>query len=150
MPFLLTALDRQRFVLWSTAVAMVFRGALNFALIPAFGYVGPCMAFCASEVLLLALMGVCLARCGYRLPLLQTSWRPLIAAGCMLLVVWPCRNSPLAMALPAAAAGLLVYGLALWRLGTFSADEVELAREASRFIKPLIEKWSRQPEHTAV
>jgi O-antigen/teichoic acid export membrane protein len=150
MPFLLTALDEQRFLLWSTIAAMSLRGALNFALIPVFGFVGPCMAFFASEVLLLALMVAWLARCGYALPLLQMSCKPLAAAGCMLLALWACQGCPIALALPAGVASLMVYGLLVWKLGTFSPDEIELAREASGFLKPFIEKWSRQPQHTAV
>jgi O-antigen/teichoic acid export membrane protein len=150
MPFLLTALDEQRFLLWSTVTAMALRAGLNFALIPAFGYLGPCMAFFASEVLLLALMLTGLARCGYALPLLRMSWKPLAAAACMLAALWPCRGCPVAVAAPAGVAALGLYCLVLWKLGTFSADEVVLAREASGFLKPFLEKWSRHPEHTAV
>ena len=150
MPFLLTALDEQRFLLGSTMAALVVRVGLNFALIPVLGFVGPCVAFFVSEVLLLGLMVGWLARRGFALPLLQMSWKPLTAAGCMLLVVWPCRGCPVALALPAGLGALAVYGLALWRLGTLSAEEVELAREGSGFLKPFLAKWSRQAEHTAV
>jgi len=150
MPFLLTALDEQRFVLWSTIAAMAVRAGLCIALIPVLGFVGPCVAFFVSEVLLLGLMVGWLARCGFVLPLVQMSWKPLVAAGLMLLVVWPCRDCPAALALPAGLGALVVYGLALWKLGTLSVDEVELAREGSGFIKPFLEKWSRQPEHTPV
>jgi O-antigen/teichoic acid export membrane protein len=150
MPFLLTALDEQRFLMWSTVTALIVRVALNFALIPALGFVGPCVAFFISEVLLLGLMVTGLARCGFALPLLQTSWKPLASAGCMLLVVWACRDCRAALALPAALGALAVYGVALWKLGTLSADEVALAREGSGFLKPFLAKWLGQPQHTAV
>ena len=147
LPFLLTALDEQRFLLWSTIIALAARVGLNFALIPVLGFVGPCVAFFISEVVLLALMVGWLARCGFTLPLIETSWRPLAAAGCMMLALWPCRGCPVAQAAPAGLAALAVYGLALWKLGTFSADEVELAREGGGFLKPFLAKWTRQPEH---
>jgi O-antigen/teichoic acid export membrane protein len=140
MPFLLTALDEQRFLLWGTILAMALRAALNFALIPIYGYVGPCMAFFVSEVLLLALMTGWLARCGYALPLLRIGWKPAVAAGCMLLALWSCRGCPMTLAGPAALAALAIYGLVLWKLETFSAEEVELAREAGGFLKPFLEK----------
>jgi O-antigen/teichoic acid export membrane protein len=147
LPFLLTALDEQRFLLWSTILAMAVRVALNFALIPVWGFVGPCMAFFVSEVLLLGLMVGWLARCGFTLPLIETSWKPLVAAGCMMLALWPCRGCPAAQAAPAGLGALAVYGLVLWKLGTFSVAEVELAREGGAFLKPFLAKWTRQPEH---
>ncbi len=150
MPFLLTALDAQRFLLWSTVAAMALRAGLNFALIPVYGYVGPCMAFFASEVVLLALMLAGLARRGHALSLARIGWRPLVAAACMLAALWPCRDFPVAWAVPAGAGALAIYCAVLWKLGTFSAEEVELAREASGFMKPFLEKWMRQPEHTPV
>jgi O-antigen/teichoic acid export membrane protein len=128
---------------------MSLRAGLNFLLIPKFGYVGPCMAFFAGETLLLALMMGGLARRGYRLPLLKIGWRPLIAACCMLLVLWPCRGLRPLLAMPAALGALLVYCAVVWKLGTFSAEEIETAVEASKFVKPLFEKWTRHA-HTAV
>ncbi|MGA3172662.1 MAG: flippase [Chthoniobacteraceae bacterium] len=150
MPFLLTALEQQRFVMWSTIIAMSLRAGLNFLLIPMFGYVGPCIAFFVGETVLLGLMMGGLARRGYGLRLMQIAWRPLIAAGCMLVVLWPCRGLSLALALPAALGGLAVYCAVVWKLGTFSAEEIETAVEASRFVKPMLEKWTRHAEHTVV
>lgn len=143
MPFLLTALDEQRFVLRSTVAAMALRVALNFALIPVWGFVGPCMAFFVSEALLLALMSGRLARCGFPLPP-RIFWKPLVAAGCMYAALWPVRNVAPALALPAGLGALAVYVLALWKLGTFTADETELAREGIGFLKPFLAAWSRQ------
>jgi len=150
LPFLLTALDEQRFLLWSTIVAMGLRAGLNFALIPALGFVGPCVAFFCSEALLLGLMVWWLGRKGYALPLWQTGWKPVAAAGCMMVAIWPCRELPAGLACAAGAGALAIYCVALWRLGAFSAEEVELAREGSKFLKPFIEKWTRHPQQTAV
>jgi O-antigen/teichoic acid export membrane protein len=150
LPFLLTALDEQRFLLWSTITAMSMRAGLNIALIPTLGFVGPCVAFFAGEVLLLGLMVWWLGRKGYALPLWNTGWKPVVAAGLMMLVIWPCRALPVGLACAAGVGALAVYGVALWRLGAFSAEEIELAREGSRFLKPLLEKWTRHPQHTAV
>jgi O-antigen/teichoic acid export membrane protein len=150
MPFLLTALDQQRFVLVCNLAAVALRVALNFLLIPFFGFVAPCMAFFAGEMLLLAMMLVWLARCGFALPLFRTIWKPLIAAACMMLALWPFRACPILLALSAGLGALGLYCLVLWKLGTFTTDELELAREGSAFLKPLIAKWSGQPEQTTV
>jgi len=150
LPFLLTALDEQRFLLQSVVMAIAGRAALDVALIPKLGFVGPCVAFFASEVLLLVLMVARLRKLGFALPVVATGWKPLVAAGCMMLALWPCRDCGVLLAPAAGVGGLLVYMLALWKLGTFDASEVELAREASGFLKPFLAKWTRQPEHTAV
>ena len=150
MPFLLTALDEQRFVLWSTIASLALRIALNFLLIPVWGYVAPCMAFFAGETLLLFLMLAWLARRGFPLPFLQTGWKPLVAAICMLLVLLPCRSFSILLAIPAAIGSLVVYCFMLWRLNAFSPDEVRLAREGLAFLKPFLAKWSGQPEQSIV
>jgi O-antigen/teichoic acid export membrane protein len=149
MPFLLTALDEQRFVLRSTVAAMLLRVGLNFALIPAWGYVGPCIAFFAGEVVLLGLMMARLARLGYGLPLLGMGWRPALAGACMMGVLWPCRDCAVTVAVPVAAGAVLVYAAALWKLGVFSPDEIEVAREGCGFMRPLLEKWGMKLEQAA-
>lgn len=150
LPFLLTALEEQRYLLWSTIAAISTRAALDVALIPLLGYLGPCIAFFVSEVLLLALLIARLKRMGFALPVPQLSWRPLVAAGCMVLALWPCRDCALLLAPLAGAGALAVYALALWKLGAFDTSEVALAREAGGFLKPFLAKWSRQPQHTPV
>jgi O-antigen/teichoic acid export membrane protein len=150
LPFLLTALDQQRYLLYCVIIAIAGRAALDVALIPVLGYVGPCVAFFASEVLLLGLMLGRLSAMGYHLPMLATAWKPVLAAGFMMLAVWPCRDCGALLAPLAGLGALGVYGLALWKLGTFDASEVELAREAGGFLKPFLARWTRQPEHTAV
>jgi O-antigen/teichoic acid export membrane protein len=149
LPFLLTALDEQKFLLQCVVIAIAGRAALDVALIPRLGYVGPCVAFFTSEVLLLGLMLGRLRSMGYRLPLVATAWKPLLAAAIMLVVVWPCRGCGILLAPVAGMGALIVYALALWKLGTFDASEVVLAREASGFLKPFLARWTRQPEQHA-
>jgi O-antigen/teichoic acid export membrane protein len=64
-PFLLTALHEQRFLLWATISSLVLRGALNFALIPPLGLIGPSLAFLGGEIvslaIVMALAGVAMA-----------------------------------------------------------------------------------------
>jgi len=134
LPFLLTALDDQRYLLQCVVIAIAGRAALDVALIPRLGYLGPCVAFFASEVLLLGLMLGRLRAKGFRLPLMATAWKPVLAACFMLIAVWPCRDC----------------GVLFAPLATFDASEVALAREASGFLKPLLARWTRQPEHHAV
>jgi O-antigen/teichoic acid export membrane protein len=145
LPFLLTALDQQRYLFGSVLITIAGRAALDVVLIPSLGYVGPCVAFFASEVLLLALMLGRLSKMGFHLPMLETAWKPVLAAGLMLLAVWPCRDCGVLLTPLAGIGALGVYTLALWKLGTFDASELELAREASGFLKPFLARWSRQP-----
>lgn len=150
LPFLLTALEEQRFVLWSSIASICVRVGLDFALIPVCGFVGPCIAFLASEVLLLAAMVGWLARRGYRLPVGQIVPKPLVAAGAMALVVWPFVHASLPLVAAVAVAALLIYGAILWKLDALSPEELNMAREGLSFVRPFIAKWSRKPEQTRV
>jgi O-antigen/teichoic acid export membrane protein len=150
LPFLLTALEEQRSVLACTVTSIAARLVLDVVLIPPLGFVGPCVAFFASEVLLLALMLWRLGHLGFKLPILKTGWKPVAAAACMIAALWPCLGCGVLLTPLACAWAMAVYAVALWKLKIFDAEEVELAREASGFIKPFLAKWSRQPQETAV
>ena len=148
LPFLLTALEKQRFVLWSSIAALGARVGLDFALIPVYGFVGPCIAFLVSEMLLLAAMIVWLARCGFTLPFGEVVGKPLLAAAVMALLLVPVLGSHLPMIVVSATAATAIYGIVLWKVGAFSREEIAVAREGLAFVKPLIKKWSKTPQST--
>jgi hypothetical protein len=54
-------------------------------------------------------------------------------------------NSPVSSLL-AVIVACAVYVALIFKLGTFSTDELELAREGMGFVKPLIARWSNQPQ----
>src|SRR3984957_8649390 len=70
-PFLLTALDKQRFLMGSSIFSLVLRVGLNFLLIPFYGYMGPCLAFLVSETAMLFIWAGKLNRLGFPLGLLK-------------------------------------------------------------------------------
>lgn len=141
-PFLFTALNRQRFLMFSAACSLGLRVGLNFLLIPMYGYLGPCVAFFASETLMLIICASKLARMGFPVPLVQIVWRPLLASACIGSGLYFIKGASLLWLAPATAGALLIYLLILFLLRAFSDSDLRLAREGLGFIKPLIAKWS--------
>jgi PST family polysaccharide transporter len=148
LPFLLTALEEQRFVLWSSIAALAVRIGLDFSLIPLCGYVGPCIAFFVSEVLLLFAMTFQLFRTGFPLPLLEVLVKPSAAAVVMTLALLPFIHASLLGVFAGATVAMAVYAAALWKLGVFSPEELGIAREGLAFMKPFLAKWSKHPVRT--
>jgi hypothetical protein len=64
-------------------------------------------------------------------------------------VLWLSRGpSPLGF-VAAATGGSVVFVLLVYKLGTFSAEEVAMGREALGFFKPLLAKWRGPREYKA-
>jgi O-antigen/teichoic acid export membrane protein len=143
-PFLLTALDKQRYLMVTSLAGLVLRIAMNFALIPFCGYLGPCIAFFASEALLLVVRTDWLTRLGFPLHLGKAVWRPTVASCCMGVALYFLKSVPLIWLAPLVIAGLLAYLLVLLVLGTFTAADLRLAKEGLGFVGPLLAKWSKQ------
>jgi O-antigen/teichoic acid export membrane protein len=144
-PFLLTALDKQRFLMVSSLFSLGLRIGLNFLLIPIYGYLGPCIAFFASEALTLVIWANKLTRLGFSLGLLGIVWRPLAASCCIGAVLYFIKGASLIWLVPATCVALVVYLLILLLLGMFSADDLKLAREGLGFFRPFLAKWTGQP-----
>jgi O-antigen/teichoic acid export membrane protein len=144
-PFLLTALDKQRFLMVSSIFSLALRVGLNFALIPFYGYMGPCIAFFASETVMLIIWSEKLSRLGFPIGLLKVTWRPLLASGCIGIALHFIQGVSLLWLIPATLLGLVVYLLILVLLGTFSNSDLKLAKEGLSFLQPFLAKWSGQP-----
>ena len=147
-PFLLTALHEQRFLLWATISSLVLRVALNFALIPPLGFIGPSLAFLGGEIVSLAIVMARLRHIGYPLALFDIAWRPLVASAVMGLILLVTRGEPLIWSLPSVVVACAVYVALIFKLGTFSAEDLEVAREGMGFVKPLLARWSNRLEET--
>jgi hypothetical protein len=63
--------------LWATALSLVLRVALNFALIPSLGFIGPSLAFLGGEIAILSLMMTRLRSIGYPLAIFDIIWAAL-------------------------------------------------------------------------
>jgi O-antigen/teichoic acid export membrane protein len=144
-PFLLTALDEQRFLMVSSIFSLALRIGLNFALIPIYGYLGPCIAFFVSELVMLIIWAGKLARLGFPLGLLKVTWRPLVASCCIGIALHFIKGTSLLWLVPATCFALVVYLLILVLLRTFSDSDLKLAKEGLSFLQPFLAKWSGQP-----
>lgn len=146
--YLFAALDQQKLFLINTCIGSVVRLLLLVALIPPFGFVGPSIAFVCGETVVVALWMMQLGRLGFSAHFFSISWRPLIAGAAMGWLLYATRSAPLPMALVAAALSLLVYGGLLFVLKTFSAEELQHAREGVNFVSPFITAWSKKIKRT--
>jgi hypothetical protein len=86
-----------------------------------------------------------LARLGFPLSLIKIVWRPLLASCCIGGALYFIKGASPLWLIPATFGGMLIYGLILFLLGTFSDSDLRLAKEGLGFLKPLIAKWSGQP-----
>ena len=123
--YVLIALNQQRFITISFVVAATFNIAANLALIPTYGYVGASIVTICSEAVLLVPFLYCVRRRINIQPLLKVSLRPLASGIVMAGVLgWIGHANPFLLLL----VGALVYVASLAALGTFTADDVALAR----------------------
>lgn len=137
-PYLLTALNRQRFLLLSALSALILRVGLDYALTRRYGFLGPCGGLIISEALLVAVWTGFLWTEGFTVPVVAILWRPVVGsliAGTLLYMVQP--NSLLSLAAVSALCGA-IYLAAVVKLGAVSSVELDLVREGMEFLHPLL------------
>ncbi|MGH6972743.1 MAG: lipopolysaccharide biosynthesis protein, partial [Caulobacteraceae bacterium] len=135
-PFLLTALDRQRFMFISATISFAIRVGLDIALIHYLGFIGPCISLIVSESFILAAWIWCVWQDGFALQLADLLWRPLVASVLMSAVLyWFHPQSLLTLAPIAMLAGVLYMAIVL-KLGGLSEVDMALLREGAEFIRP--------------
>jgi len=142
--YLFAALDEQRRFLVSTCAASALRILLLIILIPRFGFVGPSMAFVCAETLIVGIWIFQLTRLGFPANLGHVIWRPLAGGFAMALVLFAAAETPLLWQIGAAALSVIVYGVVLFALKTFSMEEMHHAREGIAFVSPFIESWTKK------
>jgi O-antigen/teichoic acid export membrane protein len=126
----LSATDRQALFTWTAFASMVVNVILNFALIPTFGYLGASWATVLTEVSLLSIGWVMLARSLHAVPFWRLSWRVLLAGLVMGAALFPVRDLEGWPVLLAVALGASVYAVAVFLLRVVDREEIELARAA--------------------
>jgi O-antigen/teichoic acid export membrane protein len=146
--YVFAALDQQRRFFVSTCVSFTLRLILLFVLIPIFGFVGPALAFLCTETAIVMIWTVQLRRLGYPAGLFNLIWRPIVAAGCMCIVLYLTDSSNMFVRGGMAAIAFVVYVSALFVLRTFSSEELHHAREGIAFISPFIDSWSKKLRRT--
>jgi O-antigen/teichoic acid export membrane protein len=125
---MLYAMDRQDLFAWATAIAVVVNLALNFALIPLYGYLAASATTVVTEAAF-SVAGWYFVGRRYPLPWLRLSWRVVLAGLAMGVVLVPLAGRSIFLALPL---GVLVYAAALWILRAVERDEVELVLAGMR------------------
>jgi O-antigen/teichoic acid export membrane protein len=138
LPLLLTALHEQRFLLKSSAFSLALRVLLNFALVPIYGFLGPCLAFLLSETTVVTIWIHKLHRMGFPLEIWAIFWRLVLATTGMAAVLYPVKDSSMLILLPVALVSVVVYALAAWQLGILSTADLALAKEGAGFLKPFL------------
>jgi O-antigen/teichoic acid export membrane protein len=142
--YLFAALDQQRRFLISTCVGSALRILLLIILIPTFGFVGPAIAFVCAETVIVGIWMFQLTRLGFPANLGNVIWRPLAAGLAMAFILWAVQESSLLWQLCVGALSLLLYGVILIALKTFSIEEIRHAREGIAFVSPFIESWAKK------
>jgi O-antigen/teichoic acid export membrane protein len=142
--YLFAALDEQRRFLVSTCAGSALRILLLVMLIPRFGFAGPAIAFVCAETVIVGIWMFQLARLGFPANLGNVIWRPLAGGFAMALVLFAAAEAPLLWQIGAAALSVIVYGVVLFALKTFSMEEIRHAREGIAFVSPFIESWAKK------
>ncbi len=135
-PFLLTALDRQRFLFVTSSIAFVIRIGLDLVLVHYFGFVGPCLSLIVSESLLAASWIAGVWNDGFRLKLWAIVWRPFAASLAMGVLLYLAHPHSLLTLAPVALLGGVAYLVLVLKLGGVSEVDMALAREGADFIRP--------------
>ena len=142
--YVFAALDKQAKFFASTIVGSTLRIVLLVTLIPKFGFVGPSIAFVCGETVVVGLWIFQISKLGYPARLGSLMWRPLAAGAAMAMVLYGVRESPLLWQIGGASLSLLVYGLGLFLLRTFSGEEIQQAREGIAFVSPFVASWAKK------
>jgi len=124
---MLNGINRQGLNAWATALAAAINIALNFALIPLYGYLAASTMTVLTEAALCAFgwWFVQLKRPELRLPVIKLSWRILLAGAAMGIALYPLRRYSIFLAAPA---GFIVYALGIFFLRAIEPEEWRLAK----------------------
>ena len=126
----LSAADRQSSFTWAAGWSLLANLGLNIALIPTFGYIGASWATVLTEIVLGIAGWILVARHVGRVPVVQLSWRIVLAGLVMGVAVYPLRNfGGKEIAIPLLA-GAAVYAVAVLLLRGITRDEISWARRA--------------------
>ena len=125
--YLLIAINQQRFITFSFAVATAFNLAANLLLIPRFGYVGAAVSTVLSEWVLMAPFWYCVRKHLPPISLPRLFWRPVAASALMGLEVWLLRGWSLPLAVAIAP---FLYGAGLLALRAFDQEELAMLNKS--------------------
>lgn len=126
----LNASDRQSSFTWAAGWSVLANLALNLALIPPFGYQGASWATVVTELVLGTAGWILTARYVGRVPVVQLSWRVLLAGVIMGAAIYPLSSlEGFKVAIPIVA-GAVVYAAFVLLLRALNGEEITWARRA--------------------
>jgi len=126
----LSASDRQISFTLAAGWSLIANVTLNLILIPLYGYIGASWATVFTEVVLGVAGWILTARHIGRVPVVQMSWRTILAGLVMGVVLIPLRNLGGVQVIIPIVVGTAVYGGAALLLRAVTADEIAFARRA--------------------
>jgi len=126
----LSASDRQLSFTWAAGWSLVANLALNLILIPFFGYIGASWATVLTEVVLGVAGWILTRRHIGQVPVLQLTWRPILAGLVMGAVLFPLRDFSGVQVVIPIVVGAAVYAGAALLLRAVTSDEIAFARRA--------------------
>jgi O-antigen/teichoic acid export membrane protein len=121
--YALIALDMQRRITWAFVAGVLFNIITNLIFIPQYGYRAAALTTIASEAILFIAFAILLAREVGQRDWLSLVWRPVVASGAMLAVLWAGSSLGGAMALLSLVVAGAVYGGVLLALHPFTPAE---------------------------
>jgi O-antigen/teichoic acid export membrane protein len=126
----LNASDRQLSFTWAAGWSVVANLVLNLILIPLFGYQGASWATVLTELVLGSVGWILTARHVGRVPVVQLSWRVLLAGLIMGVAIYPLSTlDGFKVAIPIVAGGVVYVSFVLL-LRALSGEEIAWARRA--------------------
>ena len=142
--YVFAALDAQKGFFATTLIGSGLRLVLLLSLIPKYHFVGPAIAFVCAETITVAMWIFQLRRLGYAAHAFGILWRPLASGAAMALVLFAVSEASIGWQIGGATLSLLVYGLGLLLLRTFSTEEIQQAREGIAFVSPFVASWAKK------
>jgi O-antigen/teichoic acid export membrane protein len=109
LPYVFTALRKQRAYFWVAAGGLALRIGLNVALIPRHGYAGACVAMIASEsaALAAALALLCVQLRAFSMT--PALWKLLAAGALLCAAMFPFRDAAIATTIPVLVGAVALY-----------------------------------------
>lgn len=123
--YMMISIGRQKISTFNTCAMMIVNVGLNYALIPAFSFIGTSAAKVATEALGSVLGVAWLAVLGYKLPLFKLILRPLAGAAAVGLFIFHFSKLHLLAIIPAAA---LIYVAVEVLVGAFNKEDIALIK----------------------
>jgi O-antigen/teichoic acid export membrane protein len=129
--YVLIAIDKQRSITGAVVAAAVVNIALNLALIPAFGYQASAAITIVTELVLLVPFSYIMWRALGKgsVPLVSTSWRPILASSVMLGVLLGLISSGINQFVVTVLVGALVYVGMLILTRAFTRKDLALLKK---------------------